>query len=220
VNDPGNSRGEVSPGEADSGGDTTQPHAAQLNVWDVPSAAVAGERFRIAVGVRCPAGCDLGGGSLGIFDQDGARVGTARLGHEVWPGAEALYYSEVEAQAPLAPGSHRWEIRTADWVSKQPHAAGALPVTVRVVRPPDCEVTVKVVDRESQAPIKGARVVMHPYRAVTDDNGVAKVKVTRGPYDILVSGSKYVPACAGVEVAADLITSAELDADSGDDIPE
>jgi hypothetical protein len=203
----------------DAGGDIT-PHAAQLTVWDVPSATVAGERFRVAVGVRCSAGCDLSGQSLGLFDQKGAAVGTARLGREVWPGADALYFSEVEAQAPLAPGSHRWEIRTGDWFSKLPHAAGSLPMTVRVVRRPDCEVTVKVVDRESQAPIQGARVVMHPYRAVTDEGGIAKVKVTRGAYDILVSGSKYVPVCTSVEVTADLITSAELDADSGDEIPE
>jgi len=216
----GSGRTERSPGEGDAGGDTTQPHAAQLTVWDVPSAAVAGERFRVSVGIRCSAGCGLGGHELGLFDQDGSQVGTVTLGHEVWPGTEALYYSEVEAKAPLAPGSHRWEIRTGDWVSEVPHAAGSLPIVVRVVSAPDCEVTVKVVDRESQAPIKGARVVMHPYRAVTDANGIAKVKVTGGPYDILVSGSKYVPASTSVEVTADMVTCAELDADTVDEIPE
>jgi hypothetical protein len=54
---------------------------------------------------------------------------------------------------------------------------------------------------------------MHPYRAVTDENGIAKVRVARGQYDILVSGSRYQPACASVEVTADMVTSAELDAD-------
>lgn len=216
----GNGRVERSPGAADAGGDTTQPHAAQLTVWDVPFTAVAGERFRVSVGVRCSAGCGLGGHKLGLFDQDGAQVGTVTLGHEVWPGTEALYYSEVEAKAPLAPGSHRWEIRTGDWVSKVPHSAGSLPIVVRVVSAPDCEVTVRVVDRESQAPVKGARVVMHPYRAVTDANGIAKVKVTRGPYDILVSGSKYAPAGTRVEVTGDMATCAELDADTVDEIPE
>ena len=61
----------------------TEPHAAELTVWDVPSAAVAGERFRVSVGVRCSAGCGLGGHELGIFDQDGSQVGTVTLGHEV-----------------------------------------------------------------------------------------------------------------------------------------
>ena len=197
-----------------------EPHEVQLTVWDVPSAAVAGERFRTSVGVRCSAGCGLGGRELRFLDQDGSQVGTVTLGHEVWPGTDALYYSEVEAKAPLAPGSHRWEIRTGDWDSKVPHSAGSLPIVVRVVSAPECEVTVKVVDRENQAPVKGARVVLHPYRAVTDANGIAKVKVTRGSYDILVAGSKYVPATTSVEVAADMVTCAELDADTVDEIPE
>ncbi len=216
----GSGRIERSAGEGDAGDDTTQPHAAQLTVWDVPSAVVAGERFRVSVGVRCSAGCALGGHELGLFDQDGSQVGTVTLGHEVWPGTEALHYSEVEAKAPLAPGSHRWEIRTGDWVSKVPHSAGSLPIVVRVVSAPDCEVTVKVVDRESQAPVKGARVVLHPYRAVTDANGIAKVKVARGPYDILVSGSNYVPAGTSVEVTDDVVTCAELDADQPDEVLE
>ena len=82
---------------------------------------------------------------------------------------------------------------------------------VRVVNPPDCEVTIQAIDREKQIPIKGARVVMHPYRASTDENGIAKVKVTKGRYDVLVSGSKYVPVSTTVEVTADMITRAELD---------
>jgi hypothetical protein len=94
-----------------------------------------------------------------------------------------------------------------------PHAAGSLPLNVRVVTAPDCEVTIRAVDRENQTPIEYALVVMHPYRAVTDDNGIARVRVARGQYDILVSGSRYLPACASVEVTADLITSAELAAD-------
>ena len=52
---------------------------------------------------------------------------------------------------------------------------------------------------------------MHPYRALTDENGVARLKVTKGQYDILVSASKYVPIRTTVEVTADMITRAELE---------
>jgi len=201
-----------------------KPHATQLNVWDVPSATVAGELFKVTVGVRCSAGCDLSGQGLSVFDQEGSPVGRVKLGHEIWPGTEALHVAAVEARASLTAGSHRWEVRVADWVSELPHATGSFPMVVRVVSPPDCEVTIKAVDREKQTPIEGARVVMHPYRAVTDQNGIAKVKVTRGQYDILVSGSRYVPAGTTVEVTADMITTAELDADrpweSPDEVPE
>lgn len=204
-------------------GPDVKPHAAQLNVWDVPFATVAGERFMVAVGVRCSAGCDLSGQELSIFDQAGAEAGKVKLGHDVWPGTEALYFAEVEARAPLTAGSHLWEVRIADRVSEVPHAAGSFPLVVRVVSPPDCEVTIRAVDREKQTPIEGAHVVMHPYRAVTDENGIAKVKVTRGAYDILVSGLRYVPVGTTVEVNADMITTAELDVDepweSPDEVP-
>ena len=175
-----------------------------LTVWDVPSAIAAGERFKFAVGARCPEGGDLSGHELSIFDHEGSLAGTVQLGHDVCPGTEALYFAEVEVQAPLEAGSHRWEAKIGD---------DSLPLVVRVVTAPECEVTVKAVDRETQAPIEGARVVMHPYRAVTDENGIAKVRVAKGQYDILVSGLHYTAACISVEVTADMITSAELDAD-------
>lgn len=194
-----------------------EPHALQLTVWDVPSAIGAGERFRIAAGARCSAGCDLGGRELSIHDQEGTPAGTVKLGRDVWPGTEALYFAEVEARAPLEAGSHPWEAKIAGWDAELSHAACSFPMTVRVVAAPDCEVTVKAVDHETQAPIKGARVVMHPYRAVTDDNGIAKVRVARGQYDILVSGSRYLAACTSVEVTADMTTSAELDAEPSPD---
>ena len=197
----------------EAGAGAGEPHAAELTVWDVPSATVAGERFRVMVGARCPAGCDLGGQAVGIFDQEGARVGTVKLGRDVWPGTEALYVAEVQASAPPAAGSHPWEVKTADWDTEVPHSAGSFPVTVRVVSPPDCVVTVRAVDRESQAPIRGARVVMHPYRAVTDESGIAQVRVAKGQYDILVSGARHMPVCTSVEVTADVATRAELEAD-------
>jgi hypothetical protein len=195
-------------------------HALQLTVWDVPSATGAGERFRIAVGARCPAGCNLGGRELSIFTQEGAQAVTAKLGRDVWPGTEALYFAEVEAQAPPAAGSHSWEAKIPGWDAEPPHAACSCPISVRVVAAPDCVVTVKAVDRETQAPIRGARVVMHPYRALTGDDGVAKIRVARGQYDILVSGSQYLAASTSVEVTDDFTTCAELDSDQVDEVIE
>jgi hypothetical protein len=192
-------------------------HALELTVWDVPSATAAGQRVVVSVGARCSAGCDLGGRELSLFDQDGGRAGTVKLGRAVWPGTEALYFAGVEARAPLEAGSHQWEAKVAGWDGESPHTTGSFPLTVRVVAAPDCEVTVRAVDRENQAPIAGARVVMHPYRAVTDGNGIAKVTVARGQYDILVSGSRYVPACVSIEVTADRVANLELDADQPDE---
>ena len=87
-----------------------KPHAAQLNVWDVPSAIVAGGRFKFTVGVRCSAGCSLAGHGLGVFDQQGSQVGATKLGGEIWPETDALYVAEVEGEAPLAAGAYQWEV--------------------------------------------------------------------------------------------------------------
>jgi hypothetical protein len=189
------------------------PHAAELNVWDTPSAVVAGARFKFMVGVRCSAGCCLAGHGLGIFDQENSQVGAAKLGAEIWPETDALYVAEIEGEAPPAAGAYQWEVRTAAWDCDLPHAASALAMSIRVVNPPDCEITVEAVDKENQTPIKGARVVMHPYRAMTDENGVARVKVAKGHYDILVSASKYLAVSTTAEVTADMITRAELEVD-------
>jgi hypothetical protein len=188
-------------------------HAAQLNVWDVPSAIEPGQRFKFMVGVRCSAGCNLGSRGLSIVDREGSPVGAANLGHDIWPGTDALYFVEVEAEAPPAAGNYQWEVTTAASNSELPHTAGSLTFGLKVVSPPNCEITVEAIDREKQTPIKGARVVMHPYRAMTDENGIAKLKVTRGQYDVLVSASKCVPVSMVVEVTADMITRAELDVD-------
>jgi hypothetical protein len=188
-------------------------HEAALNVWDTPSAIVAGSRFKFMVGIRCSAGCCLAGQGLGVFDSEGKQVGVAKLGSEIWPESDALYVAEVEAEAPPSAGAHQWQVRTAAWDCALPHEAGAIAVSLRVVPAPDCEVTVEAFDRDRQTPIKGAHVAMHPYRAVTDENGVARVKVTKGRYDIYVSAAKYVSISTSAEVAADMITRAELDAD-------
>lgn len=192
---------------------TPAAHAVELTVWDVPTTIVAGERFAVSVGARCSAGCDLGGRELSLFDQKGLRAGTVKLGHDVCTGTEALYFAQIEVSAPLEAGSHPWQAKIAGWEAKLPHTAGSFPLMVRVVPTPDCEVTVKAVDREKQMPIAGARVVMHPYRTVTNDSGIAVIRVARGQYDIMVSGSRYQPVCVSVEVTANMMTSAELDAD-------
>ena len=194
-------------------GGTPHPHAVELTVWDVPPTTASGERFTVSVGARCSAGCDLGGRELTIFDHNGLRAGTVKLGDDVWPATEALYFAQVEVSAPLEAGSHQWKAKIAGWETEPPHTSCSFPLLVRVVPAADCVVTVKAVDKERQTPIAGARVVMHPYRAVTDDGGIARVRVARGQYDILVSGSRYLPTCVNVDVTADMISSAELDAD-------
>jgi hypothetical protein len=191
----------------------TRAHAASVNVWGMPSAIPAGERFSFMVGIKCSTGCKLAGRPLFILDRQGAQVGAASLGDDIWPGTSALYFAEVEAQAPLATGDHRWQIETAGSDAGVPHAAGSVAFAIRVVGPPDHEVTVEAFDREKQAPIKGAHVLLHPYRALTDVRGTAKIKVAKGRYRLFVSGFNYIAYQDIIEVAGDVTMRAELTAE-------
>jgi hypothetical protein len=185
-------------------------HAASLNVWGVPSAIAAGERFSFKVGIKCSSGCKLTGRPLSIFDHEGAQVGAASLLDHVWPGTSALYFAEVEAQAPLATGEYKWRVETPGSDLGAPHAAGSCTFAIKVVRPPDHEVTVEAFDREKHSPIEGAHVQLHPYRALTDEKGVAKVKVAKGSYQLFVSGFNYIAYQSIIDVAGDVTARAEL----------
>src|SRR5438552_3331908 len=112
-------------------------HAASVNIWGLPSAIAAGERFRFKVGIKCSAACKLTGRPLSIFDHEGAQVGAASLLDDVWPGTSALYFAEVEAQAPLRAGDYQWQVKTPGSDVSIPHAAGSCTFAIKVVRPPD-----------------------------------------------------------------------------------
>ena len=185
-------------------------HAASVNVWGLPSAITAGQRFKFKVGIKCSAGCKLTGRQLSIFDHEGARVGAGSLLDDVWPGTSALYFVEVEAQAPLTSGDHEWHVKTPGSESGVPHASASIAFPIKVVSPPDHEVTVAAFDSEKQIPIKGAHVLLHPYRAFTDEKGMAKVKVAKGRYKLCVSGFHYIAHQSIIDVAADVTTRAEL----------
>ncbi len=188
-------------------------HAASVNVWGLPSAIAPGERFSFKVGIKCSAGCKLTGRPLRIVDDEGAQVGEASLRDDIWPGTSAVYFAEVEAQAPLTPGDHQWQVRTPGSDVSVPHAAGSCTFAVKVVSPPDHHVTVEAFDSETQTPIKGAHVLLHPYRALTDETGVATVRVAKGRYTLFVSGFNYVAYENIIDVAGDVTTRAELTAE-------
>jgi hypothetical protein len=189
---------------------TVIPHATHVVAWDIPPAIVAGDRFRIKVGAKCAHACDLTNRSFGIYDEDGAEVGTGALPGEPWPDTTALYAAEAELEAPGEPALYTWSVRVPGSDTDISHAEGSASFGVRVVSQPECVVTVETVDGESQTPLSGARVVMHPYKAVTDEHGVAHVRVAKGAYKLFVSQTKYLTFGLPVDVTEDITTRAEL----------
>lgn len=189
---------------------TAVTHATSVNIWGLPSAISAGERFSFRVGIRCSAGCKLAGRALSITDQDGVKVAVAKVCDDVWPGTSALYFAEVEAQAPRTLGDFTWQVTTPASEQSVPHAAGSCVFAVKVVASPDHEVTVEALDGDTQAPIRGAHVLLYPYRALTDERGVAKIKVAKGRYTLFVSGFNYIGHERIIDVTSDVTARAEL----------
>jgi hypothetical protein len=207
-------------------------HTTSVVAWDIPSAIVVGERFRIKVGMKCSDECDLTNSEFGIYDhglqgsgigdpgskKEGKPVATGTLPGDRWPGTDGLYVAEVELEAPAAEGLYTWSARgpsTLLGASPEsdveiPHAEGSFSFGVRVVSHPEYLVTVETVDQASQTPLSGARVVMHPYKAVTDERGIAEVRVAKGAYTLFVSQTRYLTFGLPVEVTADMTARAEL----------
>ena len=196
---------------------TVMPHITNVVVWDIPSAVVAGERFRMKVGIKCSQGsnaCQLTDGDFGIYDHHGAQAAAGTLPGGHWPGTASLYVAEVELQAPAAEGLYTWSAQFPPSDASDagvPHAAGSASFGVRVVSPPQCLVTVETFDRVSHTPLRSARVVIPPYRAVTDARGVAQLRVAKGAYKLFVSQAGYLTFGLTVEVTADITATAELD---------
>jgi hypothetical protein len=185
-------------------------HSMSLVVWDVPATVVAGETFRIKVGSKCSSGCKIADRTVEIHDHAGERIATAQLSDEPWPKTAALYAAEVELQAPDEAGLVRWEARTSGSDAGLPHAEGAAAFSVRFVDAPDFVVTVEAIDRAKRTPVRGAQVVMHPYRAVTDAEGLTEVRVPKGDYTMFISGPRYFPVRLPVSVTQNMTTKAEL----------
>ena len=186
------------------------PHATSVVVWDVPSAIVAGERFRIKVGIKCSNDCRLTSTAFGIYDDEGAALTNGTLSDERWPGTSGLYVAEVELEAPAGEGLYTWSVKGPSSDAGTAHAEGSTSFGVRVVRHPEYLLRVEAVDKVDHTPISGARVVMHPYHAITDERGVAEVRVAKGAYRLFVSQTRYLTFGLPVDVDADVTTRAEL----------
>src|SRR5437870_5266402 len=148
---------------------------------------------------------------FGIYDHTGAQVGRSALSGGRWPGTTGLHVAEVELEAPAREGLYTWNVSSAESDAGIPHTEGSISFGVQVVSHPECRVTVEAVDKDSQMPLSGARVVMHPYKAITDEHGVAEVLVAKGTYKLFVSQTHYMTFGVPVDVTADMKTRAELE---------
>jgi hypothetical protein len=196
-----------------------EKHATRVVVWDVPVAVEPGASVRVKVGVKCAAECSSAGRLVEIRDDAGQVVASGAVGDVPWAGTSALYYADLELRAPASEGLHAREAfvaAAADGSNGHAgHDAGSAPFHIRTARTPECRLRVVAVDARTRAPVPGAKVVVHPYHALTNLDGVAELRVPKGAYRLFVSGRDRFPFRSDGEIDADVTVQAELDEDLG-----
>jgi carboxypeptidase family protein len=182
------------------GAEQQQRHAASLAVWDVPVAAPAGETFSVKAGVKSSGGVPLDGGRIELRDGAGAVMASGVLGDTLWPGSEALYWTEIALPSPEAPGTLTLTAHF-DGQAIEPHETTSSEFSINVVARAEHTLTVTV---EAQgAPLADAVVRLGPYRAPTDASGTAKVRLAKGQYDLVVWKTGYEMTATPIAVEAD-----------------
>jgi hypothetical protein len=185
------------------------PHATSLAVWAVPSPVVMGERFRVKVGAKSSAACPLAGRKILVSDPTGAVIGEGNLGEAPWPGTSALYWTEVELAAPAREGLLWCAASFAADEVEIPHEGTSSKFSVAIVRPPEHRLTVKVLEKDTHAPIEDAQVRLGPYGAATDPSGQAEVAMPKGTFDLTVWKVGYEAPSLTVEVQDDVTVRVE-----------
>ena len=193
-----------------------KPHSTSMAVWDVPSPIAFNDKFKIKVGVKCSAECKLIDQKIAIYGQKGKKVATGALGGVPSPGTSALYWAEVELEAPSIEGRHRWRVKFPKPDLELPHEEASYHFAFTTGRPPEHVVTVEVIAQDTKTPIKNAHVFLrpdggYPYRVYTDEGGVAKLEVPKGEYTLYASKSdEYHTFQTTVEITDDATIRAEL----------
>jgi len=188
---------------------TTIPHPTSMAVWDVPSPAIMSRSFKAKVGVKCSAACQLAGRLVQVVDEEGIQIGGSTLGDTPWPGTSALYVAEVELTAPGTEGLALWSAMFAAAEPGLPHDEASATFSFRTARPPEHRVRVRVVEKETEAPLEDVEVRLGVYRASTDAAGLASLELPGGVYELNAWKSSYETFPRTVEVGKDLMIRVE-----------
>jgi hypothetical protein len=186
------------------------PHASSLAVWAIPSPVVMGENFAIKVGAKSSAGIALTGTTVEVCDEAGIVVARGRLGEAPLPGTSALYWSEIPLLAPLGEGVRAWSVRFAPADLDLAHEQASSTFSVAIVRPPEHRLTVKVMEKDTAAPIANAQLRLGAFRAATDQAGLAEVDLPGGVYDLSVWKVGYEAPARTVDLNGDASVEVEV----------
>jgi hypothetical protein len=187
----------------------TIPHRTSMAVWDVPFPVAKNRSFKVKVGLQCSAACQLTGQVVEIRDEAGTKVGEGRLGDTLWAGTSALYWAEVDMAAPAAEGVSSSSVTFTAAELEVAHEDASASFSFRADRPPDHTVTVRVIDKQTKAPIDDVEVRLGLYMVSTDERGVVKVGLPQGTYELTIRKDGYKADPMSVEMSEDLTVQIE-----------
>ena len=187
---------------ADSGADVEQ-HNTSLAIWDVASPLVVSRMAKMKIGVKCSAGCQLTDHEINVHDQTGSRIACDGLSGLPWPGTSGLYWAELEFPAPASAGTHTWSVTCA-------HGDASSHFTFITVQPPEHILTIRVREKGTLAPLPDAEVRLGVYRAAGDHQGLAKIELPEGSYNISVWKVGYENCSTAVDVTGTTTVDVEI----------
>lgn len=182
-------------------GSDVVPHRTSVAIWQVPS-PLEGSAFSVRVGVKCSARCHLGGERVRVYADSEEWLGEGKLASDPRPGSDGLYEAEVSLPAPDAAGVFFRRARFDGHGLALPHEATEATFSFRALQPPECTITLRVVT-DAVAPLDGIEVRLGPYRAETDDRGIARLDVPKGAHELSVWRIDVEPVAREVDVSGD-----------------
>ena len=190
---------------------TIAPHPISVTVWDIPSAIEQGITFPMTIGLKCPCGCEVKGWSFRLLNGEGQEIAAGTVGDEPWPGTTSLFYTCIDLDAPSVEGHHEWAVvALPPEEAEVPHAERKLVVHLNVTRAPEVTLRIEAFDAATNAPVPKAKVVVHPYRGWTNEEGVAEVRLPKGAYTVFVSRAPYFAFKSNGEITEDMTLRAEM----------
>jgi hypothetical protein len=188
---------------------TTKPHTISMAVWDVPSPVVMNSSFKVKVGIKCSAMCQLTGHLVEIRNEAGDGVGEGTLGEAPWPGTSSLYWTEVALAAPPSEGVPSWTVRFAAEELALAHEATSAAFTFRTAKAPENRVTIKIIAKGTGVALEDVEVRLGAYEVFTDERGLTTVEVPKGTYDLTIRKDGYEAQPITVEVSDDVTVQVE-----------
>jgi hypothetical protein len=194
-------------------------HTIIMEVYDIPSPIAVGEEFKLNIGVKCAAGCNLADQEVEIINHRGEKVGSSTLEEGSSPDVPAIYTAVVSVKTPAIERRYRWTARIKPMNLEHQHDEVSCDFIIATARKFDHVVTVKVVDKATAHVVKNAQVILRPlkykghtYKRRTNKAGMARLSVPAGKYQLFVSADKQQYFKPNVNINNDTSIKAELSA--------